>query len=117
MREGCLQLVPIVMISCNQEHGHRQRLQDLAQHDIFLAGAVIDEVAGGDDCIGQARKSKYLVDTTLQHGAGVDSPVGQRASWHDVRITDLTKQHAAERSRSALSPLTVLFAHRDTLRA
>ncbi len=99
----------IIMITSDQIDRHWQWRKQFGQQPIFLDGAVVCQIAGRDDGVGQARQRKDLVHASLQHASRVDPAISKSALgtmcgsliWHSS-----IAQSVADAGKAAMERLT-----------
>ena len=90
--EGGAQGGAVVVIAGDDEEGHGQLGQHLAQGGVFLGGAEVHQVAGDDQGIRARLQGVEAVHRQAQGAEGIDHPVGQPAAGLDVQVAELGQQ-------------------------
>ena len=83
----------IVVIARYWQHRHAEAAQYLGEHRVLGFEAIVDEVAGCEDNVGQRGEAVDVLHCGAQHGRGVDPVVQQLAGLDDVTVGDLCNQH------------------------
>ena len=82
-----------VVVAGHEIDRHGERLEDVAQHLVFLGKPAVGEIAGGDHQVGLARQGLDGGHRRLEHGVGVDPLVGDLAARADMQVGDLGDHH------------------------
>ena len=94
-----------VVVAGHEIDRHGERLEDVAQHLVFLGKSAVGEIAGGDHQVGLARQGLDGGHRRLEHGVGVDPLIGDLAARADMQVGDLGDHHGVIPLQKLLSPL------------
>ena len=87
------QLGAAVVVAGHEIDRHGERLEDVAQHPVFLGEPAVSEVAAGDHQVGLARQAFERGHRRFEHGVGIDPAVGDLAARPDMHVGDLGDHH------------------------
>ena len=95
-----------IVVARHEIDRHGERLQDVAQHLVFLGQPAVGEIAGGDHQVGLARQALERGDRRLEHGVGVDPLIGDLAARTDMHVGDLGDHHGSVPSKLTVMTVT-----------